>query len=149
MSDGWILLKNRYSSNSSYNHRKVIENKEDFEDFQDYLISTCNAEILAQPKQDEALRFKMPDGNLGIVYGRGSGNLTAHNLGLRYSRDNGIDLPADYHNATNYRWHVPVKNSQQCSSTKDAIAYEYCYGCKEVQPLIGDQCAVCYCYIKF
>lgn len=147
----WEKLKNRYGNKTTYKHRKVLVNRDDFEDFQDYLINVCGAEIQAVPKQDEALRFKLPDNNLGIIYGKGSGNLIAHNLGMRYCRDNDIQMPPDYWIDSDYRWSVPVKNANHGSpnSGKPAISYEYCYCCKEVQPLSGDQCAVCYCYIKF
>lgn len=146
MSD-WDILKARYSSKASYTMRKVIDNRNDFEDFQDYLINTCGAEVLAKPKQDEALRFKMPNGDLGIIYGKGSGNCTAHNVGMRYCRDNGVELPPDFGLNLNYKWTVPVANPNK--GLGPGIAYEYCYGCKEVQELSGDQCAVCHCYIKF
>lgn len=147
----WEKLKARYNSKAAYTNRKVIDSRHDYEDFQDYLINTCGAEIQATPKQDEAMRFKMPDGELGIIYGKGSGNLTAHNVGMRYCRDNGVALPPDFNINVNYAWSVPVKNPNHGmpGNSEPGLAYEYCYGCKEVQPLSGDQCAVCHCYIKF
>lgn len=150
----WKILKDRYPNNTRYKLRKVLVNSNDFEDFKDYLVNVCNAEVLAKPPQDEAMRFTMPDGQVGIVYGKGAGNLCAHNLGMRYCRDNGISMPPDYFAVIDYKWDVPVKNPLHgikgfSQPSKKAAPYEYCFACKEVQPLSGDQCSVCFCYIKF
>lgn len=147
----WEILKARYSSKSAYAKRKVINSADDFEDFQDYLVNVACAEVAGKPKQDEALRFKLPDGSLGIIYGKGSGNLQAHNLGMRYCRDNDIQLPPDFSQAHDYKWNVPVKNPDhgKPNNGQSPINYQYCYSCKEVQELSGDQCAVCHCYIQF
>ncbi len=147
----WEILKARYGTSSAYKNRKIIDNGADYEDFQDYLINTCGAEIQANPKQDEAMRFKMPNGDLGIIYGKGAGNLIAHNLGMRYCRDNGVELPPNYSSSLPYKWEVPVENPNKGkpSHGQAHIPYEYCYGCQDVRPLNGDQCSVCHCYIKF
>lgn len=68
----WDELQARYSSKGQYKNRKVIFRMNDFEDFSNWLVDQ-GAEVLTDLKQDEALRFKL-NGELGIVYGKGSGN---------------------------------------------------------------------------
>lgn len=90
----WNKLKARYTSGRQYSRRKVLLTRTDFEDFENWLIDQ-KADILATSIQDEALRFKL-HGETGIIYEKGSGNLLAHNLGIKYYKDNGIEMPQDY-----------------------------------------------------
>lgn len=80
----WGKLKKRYGSNRQYSQRKVISSKIHFHDFIEFLIH-LGADISAKPMQDEALRFHL-NGEIGIVYTKGSGNLLAHDLGIRYQK---------------------------------------------------------------
>lgn len=82
----WEKLKSRYSSNKQYAKRKVLFNNQDKEDFVNYLIN-MGAEIILEPKQSESFRFRL-NGDLGIVYTKGSGNLLAHDMGYKYDCSN-------------------------------------------------------------
>ena len=83
MASEWERLKARYWSKGAYVKRQVIEgfysNKEDFVNF----LVDEGAEILLEPKQSEEFRFRL-NGELGIVYTKGSGNLLAHDMGRKY-----------------------------------------------------------------
>ncbi len=120
----WRKLQARYKSVSQYSKRKVLSSKKDLEDFTNWLIDQ-GAEVLLNPCQHEALRFHL-NNELGIVWTKGSGNLLAHDLGIQYSSK---------------QEHTKPKN--------DAVEFQYCFSCKEVQELSGDQCSVCHSYIKF
>ena len=78
----WDVLKKRYGSNRQYAQRKVLSSKSHFHDFVEFLIHK-GADISSKPAQDEALRFHL-NGEIGIVYTKGSGNLLAHDLGIQY-----------------------------------------------------------------
>ena len=141
----WDRLRARYSSKGQYLNRKVLFKRGDFEDFSNWLVDQ-GAEVLSEPKQDEALRFRL-NGELGIVYGKGSGNLLAHDLGYKYDQYRGHDVTQ--HNAINMNWNLPAKKQIPGAPMSGAVAFEYCYSCKDIQELCGDQCSVCYSYIKF
>ncbi len=115
----WRKLRARYTSISQYSKRRVLKSKKDLEDFKNWLIDQ-GAEILLNPCQHEAFRFYL-NKELGIVWSKGSGNLLAHDMGIQYS-------------------------SKQ---KNDAVEFQYCFSCKDVQELSGDQCSVCHSYIKF
>ena len=89
MSNEWDRLKARYWSKGAYAKRRVIEgfysNKEDFVNF----LVDEGAEIILEPKQSEEFRFRL-NGELGIVYTKGSGNLLAHNMGIKYNDSRGL-----------------------------------------------------------
>ena len=120
----WQKLRNRYGSINHYSKRQVLKSKKDLEDFANWLIDQ-GAEILLNPCQNEALRFYL-NNELGIVWDKGSGNLLAHDMGNKYSSKQG---------------HKQSKSS--------VVIFEYCFSCKELQELSGDQCSVCHSYIKF
>ncbi|MCK4089821.1 hypothetical protein HCY66_06950 [Acinetobacter radioresistens] len=144
MSD-WDSLRARYSSKGQYLNRKVLFNRTDFEDFSNWLVDQ-GAEVSSEPKQDEALRFKL-NGELGIVYSKGSGNLLAHDLGYKYDQDRGYDVTR--HNAMNMNWNLSAKKQMPGETKNKGMVFEYCYSCKDIQELRGDQCAVCSSYIRF
>lgn len=120
----WRKLRARYGSISQYSRRQVLSRKKDLEDFANWLVDQ-GAEILLQPCQNESLRFYL-NNELGIVWDKGSGNLLAHDMGNKYDSKQSPKEP---------------KNK--------AVVFEYCFSCKEVQELSGDQCSVCHSYIKF
>lgn len=60
----WDRLRARYSSKGQYLNRKVLFKRGDFEDFSNWLVDQ-GAEVLSEPKQDEALRFRL-NGELGL-----------------------------------------------------------------------------------
>lgn len=140
----WYALKARYTSNKQYENRKVLLSRHDFEDFTNWLVDQ-GAEILATPKQDEALRFKLQD-DLGLVYGKGSGNKLAHDLGRKYDLSNKKDVPIGF--GCNVRWGLAAPKSVPSKATTPTT-FEYCFFCKELQELNGDQCSVCHSHIKF
>ena len=78
----WQRLRARYASISKYSKRQVLNNKKDLEDFANWLVDQ-GAEILLNPCQHESLRFYLKN-ELGIVWGKGSGNLLAHDMGKTY-----------------------------------------------------------------
>ena len=78
----WKRLRARYTSISKYSKRQVLNNKKDLEDFANWLVDQ-GAEILLNPCQHESLRFYLKN-ELGIVWGKGSGNLLAHDMGKTY-----------------------------------------------------------------
>lgn len=96
----WVKLKARYTSNSNYSRRKVIKLESNFEDFKNHIID-CGAEILLNPCQSEALRFYIK-GEIGIVYEKGSGNLVAHDLGIKYQES--INDPIAENNDSYLPW---------------------------------------------
>ncbi|MFU8928335.1 hypothetical protein [Acinetobacter puyangensis] len=91
----WKLLNRRYGSNRQYERRKVLSSPIHFHDFVEWLIDQ-GAEISTKPKQDEALRFYL-NGKLGIVYTKGSGSLLAHDLGIKYQKSIGEEIPKNHH----------------------------------------------------
>ena len=78
-----------FSSNKHYANRQVTTTNDDMEDFKNWLVDQ-GYEIQLNPCQSELIRFKK-DGEIGIVYEKGSGNLLAHNLGTQYLKTIGID----------------------------------------------------------
>lgn len=95
----WQKLEARYASKKLYAKRKVLFNKQDKDDFVNYLIDS-GAEIILEPKQSEAFRFRL-NGELGIVYTKGSGNLLAHDIGYKYDCLNNKEQVQD---AKSCRW---------------------------------------------
>lgn len=85
MASEWDRLKARYSSKGQYAKRKVIDgffsNKDNFINF----LVDQGAEIMLEARQSEEFRFRL-NGELGIVYEKGSGNLLAHDMGIKYDR---------------------------------------------------------------
>ena len=100
--DNWTKLRARYTSNSNYSRRKVIKLQSSFDDFKNYIID-CGAEILMNPCQSEALRFYI-NGEIGIVYEKGSGNLIAHDLGFKYQES--INDPISENNDSYLPWRL-------------------------------------------
>ena len=98
--DDWKKLRARYSSNNTYARRKVIGSSSNFDDFKNYIIDQ-GAEILMSPCQSEALRFYI-NGQIGVVYEKGSGNLVAHDLGIKYQKS--INDPIDMCNNSYLPW---------------------------------------------
>ncbi|ENZ1199449.1 hypothetical protein ABFK62_15440 [Acinetobacter baumannii] len=78
----WETLRSRYGSNKQYAKRQVLTRRNDLEDFANWLVDQ-GAEILLNPCQYESLRFYL-NGELGIVWDKGSGNLLAHDMGKAY-----------------------------------------------------------------
>lgn len=78
----WEKLRARYKSLTQYSKRRVLSSKKDLEDFANWLVDQ-GAEIQLKPCQHESLRF-YKDGELGIVWNKGSGNLLAHDMGIAY-----------------------------------------------------------------
>lgn len=155
MQNEWKRLKARYETTSGYENRKVLKSKEDFEDFTNWLVD-MGAEILTGLKQDECLRFRM-NGVLGIMWGKGSGNLLAHDMGITYycANDN-TDLPRDNSNFGSFDLPIqftsrgqiskPIR-AQQRERHTHAVPYEYCASCKEVEPHnFNGSCSVCSFY---
>jgi len=85
----WEELKLRYGSNRQYLNRNISISSSKIEEFKNYLID-CGADILLDFKKNEMFRFKL-NGNLGIVYSKGSGNLLAHNMAAEFHRMIGQD----------------------------------------------------------
>ena len=73
----WQTLRNRYSSAGQYK-RRVALHPFYLADFENWLIDR-NADVFADKEQYELLRFRL-DGQLGIWYQSGSGNLLMHDL---------------------------------------------------------------------
>lgn len=120
----WKELRSRYSSAGQYSKRQVLTRRNDLEDFSNWLIDR-GAEVLLNPCQHEVLRFYLK-GELGIVWLKGSGNLLAHDMGIIYDMEQNGKAPAN-----------------------QAVVFEYCYSCKDIQELSGDQCSLCHSYIRF
>lgn len=80
MSD-WQILRSRYGSNRSYKNRKALSTFE-LEDFKEWLVDQ-GADVYSKTEQNELLRFRL-NGQLGIWYESGSGNLLMHDLADKY-----------------------------------------------------------------
>lgn len=126
----WQKLRARYKSVRQYSSRRVLKSKKDLEDFANWLVDQ-GAEILLNPCQYESLRFYL-NNELGIVWEKGTGNLLAHDMGIKYESE------------------VSCKKAKISNKAKSTpIVFEYCFACKEVQELNCDQCSVCHSYIRF
>ena len=143
MQNEWKVLKSRYATNTRYLNRKVLKTASDFEDFTNFIVD-LGADILTNLKQDECLRFKY-NGCLGIMWGKGSGNLLAHNLGARYYRSNGEHhFPENFSLDANFQLPVAFTSRSKKVAIQPIPAYEWCAGCKEVEPHNFDgSCTVC------
>lgn len=143
MQNEWKALKSRYATNTRYLNRKVLKTASDFEDFTNFIVD-LGADILTDLKQDECLRFKY-NGHLGIVWGKGSGNLLAHNLGVRYYRNNGEHhFPENFSLDANFQLPVAFTSRSKKVKSQPTPTYEWCAGCKEVEPHNFDgSCTVC------
>lgn len=80
MSD-WQILRSRYGSNRSYKNRVAVPPFY-FEDFSNWLVDQ-GADVFSRTEQNELLRFRL-NGQLGIWYESGSGNLLMHDLADKY-----------------------------------------------------------------
>ena len=80
--DDWQILRSRYGSNKQYKNRSIGVSNSNWEDFLNFLVDT-GADILTDLAQDEKLRFRL-NGELGIVYEKGSGNLLAHDMADKF-----------------------------------------------------------------
>lgn len=87
--DDWKVLRKMFTSNKHYADRQVTTTGDNLEDFKNWLVDQ-GYDIILKPCQAEALRFKK-DGQIGIVYEKGSGNLLAHVLGVQYLNSVGIE----------------------------------------------------------
>ncbi|WP_227061929.1 hypothetical protein [Acinetobacter pittii] len=77
----WQILRSRYGSNRSYKNRKALSTFE-LEDFKEWLVDQ-GADVYSKTEQNELLRFRL-NGQLGIWYESGSGNLLMHDLADKY-----------------------------------------------------------------
>lgn len=77
----WQILRNRYGSNRSYKNRVAVPPFY-FEDFSNWLVDQ-GADVFSRTEQNELLRFRL-NGQLGIWYESGSGNLLMHDLADEY-----------------------------------------------------------------
>ncbi len=77
----WQILRSRYSSNRSYKNRLALLPSK-FEDFSNWLVDQ-GADVYSKTEQNELLRFRL-NGQLGIWYESGSGNLLMHDLADKY-----------------------------------------------------------------
>ena len=109
----WKILKGRYSSNEKYRDRKVIRSPSDLEEFKDFIINSCNCQILSRDFENEAFRFKRGK-DIGIVYSRGGGNLLAHDLGMKYDSS----IPPDYNVKQHFHLGNPPKRKAAPSKAK-------------------------------
>lgn len=73
----WQVLRNRYSSAGQYKRRIALQPFY-LADFENWLVDQ-NADVFANTEQYELLRFRL-NGQLGIWYQTGSGNLLMHDL---------------------------------------------------------------------
>lgn len=80
----WQILRNRYQSSKAYKKRKALNLKQ-LEEFSNWVIDK-GADVLAKPAQYEVLRFWL-NGELGVLYQTGSGNLLMHDLGEKFSNE--------------------------------------------------------------
>ena len=83
----WGKLRARYGSNNQYARRQVLKSIGHIEEFKEW-ISSIGGEVLSDRMQYESFRFYI-DGNLGIMYEKGSGNLLAHDLGIKFYKQQG------------------------------------------------------------
>ena len=83
----WGKLRARYGSNSQYARRQVLKSQGDIEQFKEW-ISSQGADVLATKMQAESFRFYL-NNKLGIMYEKGSGNLLAHDLGIKFYKQQG------------------------------------------------------------
>ena len=77
----WQILRSRYGSNRSYKNRVAVPPFY-FEDFSNWLVDQ-GADVYSKTEQNELLRFRL-NGQLGIWYESGSGNLLMHDLADKY-----------------------------------------------------------------
>ncbi|HGW4126573.1 TPA: hypothetical protein ACNH0Y_002461 [Acinetobacter baumannii] len=77
----WQILRSRYGSNRSYKNRVAVPPFY-FEDFSNWLVDQ-GADVFSRTEQNELLRFRL-NGQLGIWYESGSGNLLMHDLADKY-----------------------------------------------------------------
>lgn len=85
----WAELKARYGSNRQYQNRSLSLCGYQWDDFKNHLVD-LGADVFDLKIQNEMFRFKL-NGELGIVYEKGSGNLLAHNMGAEFNRLIGQD----------------------------------------------------------
>jgi len=71
-------------SSKAYKKRKALNLKQ-LEEFSNWVIDK-GADVLAKPAQYEVLRFWL-NGELGVLYQTGSGNLLMHDLGEKFSNE--------------------------------------------------------------
>ena len=76
----WQKLRARYGSTNQYKKR-VAALPSQIEEFSNWLIDK-GADVMTALAQDEILRFRL-NGELGIVWCSGSGNLLAHDCALK------------------------------------------------------------------
>ncbi|MFX6505069.1 hypothetical protein ABTG29_10950 [Acinetobacter baumannii] len=77
----WQILRSRYGSNRSYKNRMALSTFE-LEHFKEWLVDQ-GADVYSKTEQNELLRFRL-NGQLGIWYESGSGNLLMHDLADKY-----------------------------------------------------------------
>lgn len=85
----WEILKARYGSNRQYLNRSMSLCGDQWDDFKNHLVD-LGADVFDLKIQNEKFRFKL-NGELGIVYEKGSGNLLAHNMAAEFHRLIGQD----------------------------------------------------------
>lgn len=85
----WEILKARYGSNRQYQNRSLSLCGSQWDDFKNYLVD-LGADVFDSKIQNEMFRFRL-NGELGIVYEKGSGNLLAHNMAAEFHRLIGQD----------------------------------------------------------
>lgn len=77
----WKKLRARYGSTKQYKNRVAVLPSQ-VEEFSNWLIDN-GADVYAHLAQDEILRFRM-NGEYGIVWRTGAGNLIAHNCAEKW-----------------------------------------------------------------
>lgn len=78
----WQRLRQRYVSNRQYANRTTGINQSNLEEFKNFLVDQ-NADVLTILAQDEMTRFRL-NGDLGIIYSKGSGNLLGHDMADKF-----------------------------------------------------------------
>ena len=78
----WEKLRLRYGSKRQYLNRSTKIYNSNFEDFLNFLADN-GCDVSTELAQDEMIRFRF-DGELGIIYSKGSGNLLGHDMADKY-----------------------------------------------------------------
>lgn len=80
----WQVLRNRYPSTRAYKNRIALRVSQQ-NDFSEWLVDQ-GADVFTDAEQYEILRFKL-NGELGIWYQTGSGNLLMHDLADKFKAE--------------------------------------------------------------
>ena len=80
----WELLRRRYPSGRAYKARTALSVIR-LDEFSNWLVDQ-GADVFTKTEQHEILRFKL-NGELGIWYQTGSGNLLMHDLADKFKAE--------------------------------------------------------------